>query len=195
MHHGVTTNDSRITEITITIEDDTDLGNGDSSGCIRTRSQRGTLQSRVKEISIFVKILKLMIYELSNCLESAMAFADDDEDENETDGEVLSYFLHYRLPAFIMRMFFCISKQSVDGMRDNATGLLTSQLLDDEDKLDDGKDNDPDAQHDPNSIINLQQYLTDFLRSFSSQSYFPSGFLPHLNGQEKQVLNMIGIQL
>ena len=56
-------------------------------------------------------------------------------------------------------------------MRDNATGLLTSQLLDDEDKLDDGKDNDPDAQHDPNSIINLQQYLTDFLRSFSSQSY------------------------
>lgn len=79
-------NDSRITEITITIEDDTELTENDSSGCIRTRSQRGALQYRVKEISIFVKILKLMIYELSNCLESAMAFADDDE--NDTDGEV-----------------------------------------------------------------------------------------------------------
>jgi hypothetical protein len=87
LHHGVTTNDSRITEITITIEDDTELVGGDSSGCIRTRSQRGGLQYRVKEISIFVKILKLIIYELSNCLESAMAFADED-DETETDGEV-----------------------------------------------------------------------------------------------------------
>lgn len=80
-------------------------------------------------------------------------------------------------------------------MRENVGTVLTSQLLDDEDKLDDWKDDDPDAQHDPNSMINLQQYLTDFLRSFSSQNYFPTGFLPHLNTQEKQVLNMIGIQL
>lgn len=80
-------------------------------------------------------------------------------------------------------------------MRENISTCLTSQLLDDEDKLDDCKDDDPDAQHDPNSVINLQQYLTDFLRSFSNQSYFSSGFLPHLNSQEKQVLNMIGIQL
>lgn len=79
-------------------------------------------------------------------------------------------------------------------MRENAGALLSTQLLNDEDKLDDLKDDDdPDAQHDPNSVINLQQYLTEFLRSFSSQSYFPSGFLPHLNSQEKQVLNLIGI--
>ena len=97
LHHGVTTNDSRITEITITIEDDTELAGSDSSGCIRTRSQRGTLQYHVKEISIFVKILKLIIYELSNCLESAMAFAEED-DETETDGEVnnnLSSLKHF----------------------------------------------------------------------------------------------------
>lgn len=81
-------NDNRISDITITIEDDSEQSESDS-GCIRTRSQRGALQYRIKEISIFVKILKLMIYELSNCLESSMAFADDDE-ENETDGEVSS---------------------------------------------------------------------------------------------------------
>lgn len=87
LHHGVTTNDSRIIDITITIEDDTVQPENDPSGCIRTRSQRGVPRYRFKEISIFVKILKLMIYELSNCLESAMAFADD-KDENDTDGEV-----------------------------------------------------------------------------------------------------------
>lgn len=78
-------------------------------------------------------------------------------------------------------------------MRENTGVYLSSQLLDD-DKFEDGKEDDPDAQHDPNSVINLQQYLTEFLRSFSSQNYF-SSFLPHLNSQEKQVLNMIGIQL
>ena len=84
--------------------------------------------------------------------------------------------------------------QSIEGMRDGAGYYLSSQL-DGEDKLDDEKDDDPDAQHDPVSIINLQQYLTDFLRSFSGQSYFLSGFLPHINSQEKQVLTSIGIQL
>lgn len=102
LHHGVTTNDSRITEITITVEDDSDLTNGD--GCIRTRSQRGALQYRVKEISILVKILKLLIYELSNCLESAMAFADDDDD-NDTDGEVkIAFMIHFsvRINFFVL---------------------------------------------------------------------------------------------
>jgi hypothetical protein len=37
-------------------------------------------------------------------------------------------------------------------MRENAGVLLSSHLLDDEDKLDDLKDDDPDAQHDPNSV-------------------------------------------
>ena len=84
LHHGITSNDSRITEVTITIEDDTNLSI-DSSGCMRTRSQRGNIEYRLKEISILVKIFKLLIYDLSNCLEASMAFADD---EDETDGEV-----------------------------------------------------------------------------------------------------------
>lgn len=79
-------------------------------------------------------------------------------------------------------------------MWENGGAYLSSQL-DGDDKLDDGKDEDPDASLDPNSAINLQQYLTEFMRSFSGQSYFPASFLPHLNSQEKQVLNMIGIQL
>jgi len=168
LHHGITSNDSRLTEVTIAVEDES-VAAVDADGGIRTRSQRGASHYRVKEISILVKILKLLIYELSNCLESAMAFGDD-EDDDDDDGD------------------------SIEGMRDGAGYYLSSQL-DGEDKLDDEKDDDPDAQHDPVSIINLQQYLTDFLRSFSGQSYFLSGFLPHINSQEKQVLTSIGIQL
>ena len=78
-------------------------------------------------------------------------------------------------------------------MRD---GFYLSQQLDDEDKLDfSGKGDDFDAQHDPISLVNLQVYLTEFLRSFSSQSYFQSGFVSHLNSQEKRLLVDIGIQL
>lgn len=88
LHHGLTMNDSRLTELTITVEDDCQSSN---DGCVRTRSQQrgGSAASsiRLKEISILVKIFKLLVYELSNCLEASMAFADDEEEE-DTDGEV-----------------------------------------------------------------------------------------------------------
>ena len=45
-----------------------------------------------------MKILKLIIYELSNCLESAMAFADEDDETETADGEVnnnLSSLKHF----------------------------------------------------------------------------------------------------
>ena len=192
LHHGLTANDSRLTDLTITVEDDaSEAGDLQSGGCVRTRSQqRGSSGSssgiRLKEISILVKIFKLLVYELSNCMEAAMAFADDEEEEEETDTE------------------------SVDGMREGNGGggggyILSSQLLDDDEGgrlADDGEngfgddeEDDPDARHDPNSAINLQNYLTDFVRSFSGQPYFQSGFLPHLNSQEKQVLTMVGINV
>lgn len=72
---------------------------------------------------------------------------------------------------------------------------MASQLVGEDDIIDDPRDVDPDAKHDPNSAINLQQYLTEFLQSFSSQPYFSPSFLGHLNTQEKQVLTMVGIQL
>ena len=86
LHHGITSNDSRLTEVTIAVEDES-VAAVDADGGIRTRSQRGASHYRVKEISILVKILKLLIYELSNCLESAMAFGDD-EDDDDDDGDV-----------------------------------------------------------------------------------------------------------
>jgi len=170
LHHGITSNDTRLTEVTIAVEDESVVAaEGDG---IRTRSQRGATHYRFKEISILVKILKLLIYELSNCLESTMAFGDVDEEEDEDE-----------------------DGGNNEGMRDGAAGYYLSNQLDEEDQFDDGKVHDPDAQHDPLASINLQQYLTDFLRSFSSQPYFLSGFLPHINSQEKQVLTSIGIQL
>lgn len=107
----MTTNDNRLNGITITIEDDSDQVQGES-GCIRTRSQRGPLQCRVKEISIFVKILKLLVYELSNCLEAAMAFADD-EDENETDGEVQNIIFPVVQSYVTIALFHRVSTECV----------------------------------------------------------------------------------
>lgn len=92
LHHGLTGNDSRLTELTITVEDDSSGQHDDpSAGCVRTRSQqRGSGSSassiRLKEIPMLVKIFKLLVYELSNCMEAAMAFADDEEED--TDAEV-----------------------------------------------------------------------------------------------------------
>lgn len=88
LEHGVTSNDSRLVEVTITVDDD-QAYSADAGGAVRTRSQR--VQLPVKEISIFVKIIKLLIYELSNCFESTMAFADEEEEED--DSEVGLHFL------------------------------------------------------------------------------------------------------
>lgn len=55
-----------------------------------------------------------------------------------------------------------------------------------------GDDEDPDALQDPIYHLNIQQYLTEFLQSFSQQPYFHA-FLQHLNKQEKQVLASIGV--
>lgn len=58
---------------------------------------------------------------------------------------------------------------------------------------DNGDEKDPDALQDPVYHINIQQYLTEFLQSFSQQPYFHA-FLQHLNKQEKQVLESIGVR-
>lgn len=55
-------------------------------------------------------------------------------------------------------------------------------------------DEDPDVMQDPVYHLNIQQYLTEFLQSFSQQPYFHV-FLQHLNKQEKQVLESIGVRM
>ncbi|PSN50918.1 hypothetical protein C0J52_08155 [Blattella germanica] len=63
---------------------------------------------------------------------------------------------------------------------------------DDDDEGDDDDEDDPDALQDPVYHLNLQQYLTEFLQSFSQQPYFHA-FTDHLNDQEKQMLASIGV--
>ena len=82
-----------------------------------------------------------------------------------------------------------------NGATSGSSGHYLSNNLDDEDKLDDEKEDDADAQRDPVYYVNLLQYITDFLRSFCGQSYFPASFAPHINSQEKEVLGLIGIRL
>jgi len=90
LHHGVTSHDGRLTEMTLAVEDDTAVGaggGGGGGGGVRTRAQQQRAAPRLKTVSVFVKIFKLLVYELSNCLESAMAFGDDEVDDDEEDDD------------------------------------------------------------------------------------------------------------
>lgn len=84
--------------------------------------------------------------------------------------------------------------QDGDGMNGANRGPYLSSQLDEEETVDD-EEEDADALRDPVYYTNLQQYMTDFLRSFCAQPYFPTNFLAHINSQEKQVLALIGINV
>ena len=56
------------------------------------------------------------------------------------------------------------------------------------------EEEDPDILQDPVYRLDIQQYLTEFLQSFSQQPYFHA-FIQHLNPQEKQVLGEIGVRI
>lgn len=138
---------------------------------IRTRSQTQNQPPQWTHIPLLVKIYKLLVNELSIEIELNMA---RDEDEEETDEE-----------------------WEDDELARGEQGVCISQLLEESDYKagteDTGDDKDPDALQDPVYHINIQQYLTEFLQSFSQQPYFHA-FLQHLNKQEKQVLESIGVR-
>ncbi|OXB67266.1 hypothetical protein ASZ78_015907 [Callipepla squamata] len=62
----------------------------------------------------------------------------------------------------------------------------------DEDYYEDDEEDDPDALKDPLYQIDLQAYLTDFLRQFAQQPCYAM-FSDHLNENERRVLQAIGI--
>ncbi|KAJ9582618.1 hypothetical protein L9F63_023037 [Diploptera punctata] len=134
---------------------------------VRTRLQTQNQSPQWTNIPLLVKIYKLLVNELSNETEANMA---RDVEENETDDEW----------------------EDEENTREQ--GISISSILGENAFKDDVGDDeeDPDALQDPLYHLDIQQYLTEFLQSFSQQPYFHA-FIRHLTKQEKQVLAEIGV--
>ncbi|GCB75105.1 hypothetical protein scyTo_0020322, partial [Scyliorhinus torazame] len=61
-----------------------------------------------------------------------------------------------------------------------------------DDYYDEDDEDDPDTLKDPLYQVDLQAYLTDYLRQFAQQPCY-TPFSDHLNEKEKRVLRSIGI--
>uniref|UniRef100_A0A4X1SFV8 Importin 9 n=1 Tax=Sus scrofa TaxID=9823 RepID=A0A4X1SFV8_PIG len=171
LQHGINANDKRLQDIRVKGEEIYGLDEG-----VRTRSKAAKNPERWTNIPLLVKILKLIINELSNLLEASAArqaapaeWSQDDandmwEDQEEDDEEE-------------------------DGL---AGHLLSDILATEEDYYEDDEDDDPDALKDPLYQIDLEAYLTDFLCQFAQQPCYVM-FSGHLNDNERRVLQTIGI--
>ena len=147
----------------------------------RTRSQKKVNPDQWTTIPLLVKIFKLLVGELSDHLENALASSQDIESENsdEEDWE---------------------DEENTGMNNTNRTFKQTelSRLLGlnnfDFDEEDENED-DPDALADPLYRVNLRQYLTEFINEFVKQPYFSSHFAQHLNIIEKKALENIAISV
>ncbi|XP_074644656.1 importin-9-like [Tubulanus polymorphus] len=176
LEHTINTNDSRMQGIDV---------NGDPIVCgvegIRTRSKSATSPQEWTKIPLLVKMYKLLIHELSNQLENTFtnqpAGDDDEVDEDDADDDW----------------------EDEDGAEDGECSLesLLRQYAEaagyEYDDDDNGED-DPDALQDPISEVDLQAYLTKFLKALSSQPCYEI-FAAYHNDSEKKVLQTIGIQV
>ncbi|XP_060701629.1 importin-9 [Hemiscyllium ocellatum] len=177
LQHGINTDDKRLRDIMVKGEE---IFNADEG--IRTRSKAAKNPERWTNIPLLVKLFKLVIGELSSVMEaniSRQSTADwhqdevndmweDQDDDDEEDDEGLA-------------------------------GQLLSDLLSpgagvryDDDYYDEDVEDDPDTLKDPLYQVDLQAYLTDYLRQFAQQPCY-TPFSNHLNEKEKRVLRSIGI--
>ncbi|XP_018022824.1 importin-9 [Hyalella azteca] len=169
LEHGVLTGDARLQAILVP---------GDqiisSEGGVRTRSQAAARPEQWTRVPLLVKLFKLVIYELFHVIEINMAKDDDPDDDDEDEGW-----------------------EDDDGADDDPSALYTSDLLKDNshrtsDVVDD--EDDPDAAADPLSSVQLQPYLTNFIRTFAQHPAYAM-FTPHLNPHEKEVLTSIRVPI
>uniref|UniRef100_A0A8C3EZ80 Importin 9 n=1 Tax=Corvus moneduloides TaxID=1196302 RepID=A0A8C3EZ80_CORMO len=173
LQYGINTDDKRLQDIRVKGEEIFNMDEG-----IRTRSKSAKNPERWTNIPLLVKILKLIINELSNAMEANASrqttadwsqddsndmWEDQEEDEDEDEG-LAGQFL---------------------------SDILSTNKYDEDYYEDDGED-DPDALKDPLYQIDLQAYLTDFLCQFAQQPCYAM-FSDHLNDNEKRVLQAIGI--
>ncbi|XP_059806493.1 importin-9 isoform X1 [Hypanus sabinus] len=179
LQHGINTDDKRLQNIMVRGEEVFSADEG-----IRTRSKAAKNPEQWTDIPLLVKLFKLVIGELASVMEANSSrqsnaaewneddandmWEDQDEDDDEDDDEGLS-------------------------------GQLLSDLLNtggsiryDDDYYDDDSEDDPEMLKDPLYQVDLQAYLTDYLRQFAQQPCY-TPFSHHLNEKEKRVLRSIGI--
>ena len=155
----------------------------------RTRSQKKLNPDQWTTIPLLVKIFKLLVGELSDHLENALASAQDIESENEdSDGD--EWEDQESSNALNQQSTNRTFKQTELSRLLGLNGT-TFDFGDEEDE--DDEDDDPDAAADPIFRVNLRQYLTEFVGEFVKQPYFMSHFAQHLNVVEKKALENIGI--
>jgi len=164
LQHGVNSNDSRLTEITV--KGDQVFSEGRS-----TRSSRQNKPEQWTEVPLLAKLLKLLINEIQNLMEENVDLDDESEDDEEWEGD---------------------SQDSEGSLNtSNSKGIDLSKLLAPaEDYLEDVEEEDPDCKADPVYSLDIKQYLLNFLREFTAQPCF-SHFAPHLNQAEQQALRSL----
>nr|KAG5702234.1 hypothetical protein BaRGS_030589 [Batillaria attramentaria] len=169
LRHAIMTNDPRLQNITVQGEPITDAS---------------TAPDQWTTVPVLVKIYKLLINELSNQLEAALAKNEEDEnddDENgfedeDEDGEDLELEDE------------SVAGQTLSSLLEEFAGNYQAMGLEEED------DDDPDTLNDPISQVDLQAYLTEFLQTLSTQACY-SMFSAHHNPAEVQVLRTININV
>ncbi|XP_039605359.1 importin-9 [Polypterus senegalus] len=173
LQYGINTNDKRLQDIMVKGEEICDPNEG-----IRTRSKAAKNPERWTTIPLLVKVFKLIINELSTVIEantSRSATADWNQDGDSND---------------------MWEDEDDDDEDEGLAGQLLSDLISsnkyDDDYYEDDEDDDPDAMKDPIYQIDLQAYLTDFLRQFAQQPCY-SMFSGHLNEAERRILQSIAI--
>ncbi|XP_021097850.1 importin-9 isoform X3 [Heterocephalus glaber] len=175
LQHGINADDKRLQDIRVKGEEIYNMDEG-----IRTRSKSAKNPERWTNIPLLVKILKLIINELSNVMEANAArqaapaeWSQDDSNDMWEDQE-----------------------EEEEEEEDGLAGQLLSDILAtskyEEDYYEDDEEDDPDALKDPLYQIDLQAYLTDFLCQFAQQPCYIM-FSGHLNDNERRVLQTIGI--
>ncbi|XP_075030270.1 importin-9 isoform X4 [Calonectris borealis] len=173
LQYGINTDDKRLQDIRVKGEEIFNMDEG-----IRTRSKSAKNPERWTNIPLLVKILKLIINELSNAMEanaSRQTTADWSQDDSNDMWE---------------------DQEEDEDEDEGLAGQFLSDILStnkyDEDYYEDDEEDDPDALKDPLYQIDLQAYLTDFLCQFAQQPCYAM-FSDHLNENEKRVLQAIGI--
>ncbi|EEC02476.1 importin, putative [Ixodes scapularis] len=208
LEHGIQSNDSRLVDISVKGDRIINMNEG-----IRTRSKGAANPEQWTEIPVMVKIYKLMIHELSNCLDNSMLHRDQDE-ESESLVLVFAHLVHTQMGAVLeflsgvpgptgqSALAFVLtewcSRQTVFyGAYENKVSILAlCKLLEhgiqrfDLDAQE--EEEDPDALADPISSMNLQSCLVQFLRGLSQQPFY-STFSEHHTPQELQVLQNAGV--
>ncbi|XP_029331446.1 importin-9 [Mus caroli] len=175
LQHGINADDKRLQDIRVKGEEIYSMDEG-----IRTRSKSAKNPERWTNIPLLVKILKLIINELSNVMEANAARQATPAEWNQDDSNDM----------------WEDQEEEEEEEEDGLAGQLLSDILAtskyEEDYYEDDEEDDPDALKDPLYQIDLQAYLTDFLCQFAQQPCYIM-FSCHLNDNERRVLQTIGI--